>query len=696
MAKRKSKDEGLGKLLEVWAPPEGAGSPVGCVTTSFTFNPVFFEDECLGRFLQMESSIDEHGPIYLIEREQKLAEVKCVAALVDAHHCRGDRSLRWDLLSARVPGAIFHAKVTVLHWAHLIRLIVASANMTVDGYRHNQEIVGYLDYYKGSNAPLEILREIIAFLREAASYAEVEGDEESPAINRWLTFLQGTNDATREWGAEEQPAGRAGIKIHSILTGPGRPTVFNQLSEYWPGNTPPDYACVTSPFFDSTGRPNKPAQALWTSLKQRGSVETTYNITAEEVTGEDALLLHAPCELLEATPRGRTEVGTYFTRIHESTGEKGDYRPLHLKSLQLANSTWLSHMVGSSNFTSAGYGLSRSPNLEANIFYIVPIKDGSSEVRSMESSLPKGEAIELNQALEIRWQAKPEDGEDSPDTSMISLPPFFQRAVFLHESGDSFLDLRFIGSSPTSWTLRLDGDEEILFDERQWVEKGSPNQITLDWTKNRPPAGFEVTWESCPGSAWWPVNVDRSTSLPPPDELKDLSLDALLNILTSARPLHQAMRTWLKREEHTRNSGERIADPHNPHNRVDTSSFLLQRTRRVSWALSALRTKLERPVVSEESLEWRLRGPVGVTAIAKAIDKEARSQEEFTFLIAELALELARVIPRTAPGFLPSEQVKDHINQIITELSEQAIQTCSTAPKTLKTYIQSALKEIAP
>jgi len=695
MPKRKPAQAGFGKLLDAWDPPENAGNPVGCVATSFTFDPVFFEDECLGRFLQMESNIDEHGPIYLIEREEKLAEVKCAAVLVDAHHCKGDRSLRWDLLSARVPGAILHAKITILQWTKFIRIIVASANMTKDGYRRNQEIFGYLDYYPGSDTPIEVMNGITEFLNEAVSYSEAEVDEESPAIRRWLDFLRGASEAIQEWGAEKQPPGRAGMKAYPLLIGPGRSTIFDQVSDYWPGKSPLDYASVTSPFFDSPGSSNKPAQALWSSLKQRGSVEVTYNITAEEITGEDALLLHAPRELLEATPRGRSDVETNFTRIHELVGDEPAFRPLHLKNLWLSNKYWVSHIVGSSNFTSAGYGLSRSPNLEANIFYIAPVKHGSTEFKMMQKSLPEGEDIELDQDLEIRWQAKPEEGEDSPDTSMISLPMFFRRAVYLFNSGDPLIDLRFFGSSQTGWKLRLIGDYETFFDETQWTEKGRPEQISLNWTKNRPPSGFEVTWEGCRGSAWWPVNVDRPASLPPPDELKDLPLDALISILTTARPLHQAMRVWLNREGQAGDSFERFVDPHDPHRRVDTSAFLLQRTRRVSWALSALRKKLERPVVTEESLEWRLHGPIGVEAVAKAISKEASSDEERAFLLTELALELARVRPRTAPGFLPSNKVKDKIDNVIVELREQVIKSSTKATKSMKAYIQEAIKEIA-
>ena len=177
------------RLLSAWEPPEGAGIPVGCVATTFTFSPVFFEEECLGRFLQMQSDAIEDGPIYIIEREEKLAGVRCASVLVDACHAKGSRSLRWDLLAARVPKAILHAKISLLCWSNCIRAIVASANLTDDGYRRNREIYGVIDFHEGSQAPLQLLDDINAFLRSAAAYAVIGADETSPAIERWNGFL---------------------------------------------------------------------------------------------------------------------------------------------------------------------------------------------------------------------------------------------------------------------------------------------------------------------------------------------------------------------------------------------------------------------------------------------------------------------------------------------------------------------------
>ena len=127
-----------------------------------------------------------------------------------------------------------------------------------------------------------------------------------------------------------------------------------------------------------------------------------------------------------------------------------------------------------------------------------------------------------------------------------------------------------------------------------------------------------------------------------------------------------------------------------PHERVDTSTFLLQRTRRVSWALDALRTRLERPVASGEALDWRLRGPVGVQAISRAIVKEARSAEERAFLLAELMLELARVRPSEIPGGLPLAKIKAGLREMIAELRALlAVESLPNDPA-FRAYLEAA------
>lgn len=692
MAANKKKRTANKRLLTAWEPPEGAGMPVGCVATTFTFSPVFFEEECLGRFLQMQSDAIEDGPIYIIEREEKLADVRCASVLVDACHAKGSRSLRWDLLTANVPKAILHSKISLLCWANCIRVIIASANLTDDGYRRNQEIYSVVDFHKDSNAPLPFLDEITSFLRNAVMYATVGAERASPAVERWNGLLDSVAEMSRSWGDPNGLNGKKDIQIHAILTNPDRPNALEQVMALWPEGSAPIQAYVTSPFFDPTGIVNRPAQALWGSLRQRGEASVTFNLIADQDSDDNSIALRAPKELLDAEP-DRETASTYLCQLSEqSEGKDSVFRPLHLKSIWFEGREWDAYLIGSGNFTSSGLGLSKSPNLEANVLYLVNRVGNPRAATALEKSCPEG--VTIDGSLDIQWEPLSDQGEDEALPDSIPLPTAFGAAIFIGKENRNIIQLEIDGQPPDGWQVIWTSDaERIIVDDQVWKQQEAHSKILLDWPHDMAPSGFEVTWQDCKGRAWWPVNVDRAASLPPPDELKDLPLDLLVHVLTSARPLHQVLKTWIVKKGHGGNPtkhGEII----DPHKRVDTSAFLLQKTYRVTAALSGLRSRLERPAMSLDAMEWRLKGPVGVTAVQRAILREAQSEDEQVFLLTELALELARANPTTAPGCLRIQEVNNQIQDMLAELKLQTLQRLSNSPQALKDYVRSAFKEL--
>lgn len=680
---------GYGKILDAWIPPEDAGDSVGCVATSFTFSPTLFEEECLGRFLQLETDAVEDGPAFLIEREEKLSQLMCAAALVDQHHARGVRNLRWDLLAARLPRdfgnlPILHAKVSVLFWSRCIRLIVGSANLTPDGYRRNHEIFAAFDYREGGESPLPVLDAIIAFLRNAANYAQAAGPTDSPAIRRWNNFLDRVSGVSRSWGITVPARTLAKPHVFAVLTGLDRPSALATVREQWPDNSPPDAAFVVSPFFDRSEATNVPVKELWRLLKQRGEATVEFEVTAEEVLGEKAILLHAPKSLQEAQPANRSQVTTTFTRLKLEEG-----RPLHAKCLWLQNERLVLHMIGSSNFTSAGLGIGQTKNLEANLAFAVNRKKGEAR-RALEAAwLP---VEEIPDDIELRWQPLDDEGEDSPSDLQL-LPMAFGTAMLGRDTdGGSWIEFGFTSKPPPGWSLFAEEDSEPFVTEAVWLTQGEINPFRVTWDRERAPSGFRVNWSGAAGFAWWQVNVVSNNALPPPCELRNLPLEVLIEILTSAKPLHHTLARWLKR----RSIGIQSNDlpSLDPHQRVDTSTFLLQRTRRVSWAFTALRQRLERPVASEPALVWRLRGPVGVHAFAQAIGKEARSESERCFLLTELCLELARVRPEETRGSLAKSRVSAAIRELIRELrSEISLSALSDQPA-LAAYAKTVFEEL--
>ena len=685
MARRKEGKPGYGKLLDAWTPPEHAGQPVGCIATSFTFSPVFLEEECLGRFLRLETDAAEDGAAYLIEREEKLSQVSCAAALVDQHHCRGTRSLRWDLVPVRLSGSILHAKVSLLRWSRLVRVVVASANVTEDGYRRNQEVFGVLDYEQDGRAPLGVLRDVLGFLRDVLDHARTGAEGDGPTLRRCNGLLADVAAVAADWGNEETGRSRNGVRVQAVLSGPERPSVLEAVAAAWPGGPPPDRADVVSPFFDPPDAPNRPARALWKMLKQRGEAHVCYHVTAEDVPGEEAILLHAPASLAEAEPAGRSRVSTIFRRVLTEA-----HRPLHAKGVWIESNAWACYLIGSSNFTTPGLGLTPKANLEANLAYWVRVDRDPKTYRALEASFVP--SAEIERGLEVRWQPRADTGDDEAAPDCVLLPAAFGDAIFdVGGDGKPFVVLVFTERPPAGWALRADDGESVFYGEAAWLAAGAPLTARVPWPADRPPSGFAVRWRDSGGAAWWPVNVARAAALPPPAELRDLPLDVLIDVLTSARPLHQAMRAWMKRRKGGTDGGSK--PELDPHRRVDTSAFLLQRTRRVSWALRGLRERLSRPVPTPECLQWRLRGPVGARALATALLREKRSDQEKAFLLAELALELSRVHPQAALGCLAPETVEAGIRGMIQELRDEVGTTSLDALPDLRDYIDRAFRE---
>jgi hypothetical protein len=447
---------------------------------------------------------------------------------VDQHHARGVRSLRWDLLPARLPrgGGILHAKASLLLWSRRARLILASANLTEDGYRRNHEVFGALDYFDGGDAPLSALDDILAFLREAARHAEPSGAA-SPAVGRWNAFLSRVVANTRRWGATQSPRFLSKPRVFVVATGPARASAFGTLRAQWPDNRPPAQAFVVSPFFDPPDAPNAPARELWELLKQRGQATVEFNVTAEDVPGEKAVFLHAPKSLLDARPANRSQTETVVQRLKLEDG-----RPLHAKSLWLQNDSVVLLMMGSSNFTSAGLGIGKVKNLEANLAYAVGRQNKDATAALFDCWLP---IEEIPDDLERGWEPREDEGEDCAALLLAVPPPAFGEAnLGADESQHLFIEFTFVGTPPTGWSVFVEDEREEFLNEAGWTAQGAPSRLRVPWSRERAPSGFRVSWADADGAAWWAVNVVTGAALPPPAELKDLPLELARKVSASS------------------------------------------------------------------------------------------------------------------------------------------------------------------
>ncbi|HEX8140664.1 MAG TPA: hypothetical protein VF544_24065 [Pyrinomonadaceae bacterium] len=661
------------KPLDLWQAPAAAGEPLICLATTFTFDAQFFETECLGRFLQMDSHPSETEAVgYLIEREEKLASVRaCV--LVDRRHAQLKESLRWDVLSVLVTGAAQHAKISILCWADHVRVIVGSGNLTEWGYRKNLEVFGSLEAARSAAGQVQEILSCVEFVEGVATLAPGSVTRPGPK-RRTLAALADLRTHIHDW-----PQAHARVARVFPVFGSTASAVLAQVRKEWPSGSPPRAAEVLSPFFDDDSNSPEVVAGLCSVLAKRRPRSIDFYFSSEELP-DGRTRVRAPLSLVRAASK------VAEVRVFKVPPEQdGEFRRLHAKILSLWNDDWWLLLTGSSNFTRAGFGLEDSrANLEANLAYLVRM--GSAEARALEQTWPEiGDELDVNDSR-LLWE--PAFEEEGAGAANVALPGSFQEALYDAGSNPARLVLSLGDKLPARWRIKVPEGEELLSWE-SWQIGGE--DFIVPWENKPVPFVLAVEWQGRKGeySADWPVNVVEPGHLPPPEALRDLKLEELIEILSSTRPLHSAAAHVLrKRLKHT--AGDIQLDPHK---RVNTETFLLRRTKRVAIALERLRLRLERPVMNVEALDWRLKGPVGPMAVADAFGREARTADESLFFLAELALMLSRVrVEKTASGGLPQHVVRKRIRLLISEIEELVSPLLDPEGSALKNYVREALR----
>ena len=264
--RRSLAEQTCARLLDLWSGEDSFGHPLGCVTTSFTFDAELFEEQCLARFLSIQSNPNETAKAYLVEREEKLSQ--CFACvLVDRAHTAPERSLRWNLLPVTLPrGGVLHAKLTLLVWENYIRVLIGSANLTEPGYRRNQEVMAVFDFGPESNPPPELLAQCVTFLNRIRRFAPDSTRTEGGPQIALVAFLRSIEQRARLL----PPAERGDTECALVSLVPGGISVVEQLRDLWKGPAP-ERARILSPFYDKDQQASDTAASFAGILTTRGS-----------------------------------------------------------------------------------------------------------------------------------------------------------------------------------------------------------------------------------------------------------------------------------------------------------------------------------------------------------------------------------------------------------------------------------------
>lgn len=689
MSKRK-KTSNSGAMLDLWRPPQGAGDPVGCLATTYTFSSGLFDEQCLARFLEIESEPNREDLAFLLERESRLGSVYA-GVLVDHTQAGVEHSLRWDVIPVRIRAGKQHAKLSLLVWSRHVRIIVASANLTDPGYRSNYEVAAAVDL-SPTTADKDLLSDAIGLLRTLISFAPGATDL-PPHIRRARDFLDHVEVHIHDW--EPQRCNKK-MRQQLVLTVPSRDKEHparSALDEAIWGcravGGSPKKAWIASPFFDPDEGTSHVTSALCKAMARKIARELHFCVPAigsEEKSPVPRLA--APRALIQTPPYYSGQVTVEILPDYDADKNR---RPWHAKMMALFSDAYSALMIGSSNFTCAGMGTSRHRNAEANLLTIVKLEAYGREAGLLESIWPTMERVEDPDAGE--WLGAEPDRDEEEMAGTCPLPAGFVSATYV--AGDTRRILLRLNPAdlPTDWCIHACGRDGLeILSAQSWDNRGKSATVELIWRPVQPPEKLLVQWEE--KEAFLTLNVDDSRQLPPPAQLEKMSADDMLLILAASDP-SGAFRVWASRQQTSDGyDGEldsAIPVDLDPLRRYDLQTTYLHRIRRRARILARLRANLERPIWGRQALEWRLKGLIGIEPLANRLLRDFTSGDgataEALLTLADFFIVLHEVDYRPVDGSLPKDDFdqvyREFLKQLATEFGKETKEHRSRIPDDL-------------
>ena len=661
-------------MLELWRPPPDSGDPIGCLATTYTFTPGLFDEQCLARFLEIESDPDREDLAFLLEREGRLGSVYA-GVMVDHTQAGVEHSLRWDILPVRIPAGRQHAKLSVLAWNNHIRIIVASANLTEPGYRTNYEVAATVEL-SPKEADRELLAQAVAFLRDLLTFVP-RGLESAPEVQRAEVFLAHVERQAETWA---RPRGKGRVRQQFACTLPAVPLGQGERSSLEEAiaacrrrGGSPDEAWIASPFFDVDDDSGLVAVALCRLMAKSRDRVVCFCVPAVSDHVEIAVPRLAAPKAMASAPLKYG--GSVTVEILSDFDEEGNRRPWHAKMLALLGSKYTALLVGSSNFTCAGMGVTSHRNAEANLVTVADRVAFGREAGNLEAIWPEMKRIE--DLDEAEWLGSRRDHDEEENESVAIAPVGILSATY--QAGDErriavFLDLELL---PPEWRIHACGqDERELLNQSWWSDMGSPEAVSLNWPPQLPPDRLLVSWNG--QEAFLPLNVENPEQLPPPAEIDQMSADDILWILAAADP-SAAFRAWASRQQ-TSDTFDTDLDSATPSDldplrRHDLQATFLHRIRRRARTLASLRENLQRPVWGRQGLEWRLRGMIGIETLAERLVRDVDSTDgpadEALLTLADFLIVLREVDYQPSDGSLTKPEFEEVFRPFLGELTEK-------------------------
>ena len=669
---RRKRKAASGVMLELWRPPANAGDPIGCLATTYTFRPGHFDEQCLARFLEIESEPDREDLAFLLERESRLGSIYA-GVLVDHTQAGVAHSLRWDVLPVRIRSGKQHAKLSLLAWSRHIRIVVASANLTEPGYRTNHEVAATVDL-SPSEADGDLLMQAVTFLRDLLALVPGAQDDR-PEVRRAAAYLSRVERHAEAWN---RPRRRTVVRRQIMCTLPAiepraipRSSLDETVSFCRQCGGSPHEARVASPFFDVDDDSGRVVAALCKSMARGRTRALQFCVPASRDDSEAAVpRLAAPRSIATTPQRYRSHVTVSTLPVFD--GDK-NHRPWHAKMLALRAERYTALMIGSSNFTCAGMGTASHRNAEANLVTVVERVAYGREAGRLEAIWSQmGPDVDLEAA---EWLGPQPEHDEEETATARPVPAGFVSATY--RAGDERTIMLRLDPAhlPSEWRIHACGqDAREILTRLAWEENDSRTVVTLRWSPAQPPERLLVFWDD--QEAFLPLNVEDAHLLPPPVPLEQMSADDMLWILAAVDP-SAAFRAWARDQQSSEYFDADLdsATPVDldPLRRHDLQATFLHRIRRRARILAQLRANLQRPVWGRQALEWRLRGMIGVQALADRLVREiaaaAEMADEALLTLADFLIVLREVDYEPAAGCLSKSEFDEEFRPFLSDLA---------------------------
>jgi len=664
MAKKNSKLETT-TLASRWSPPaqvpgsdRGAGAPIACIATTYTFDARLFEEDMLPRFLGLKFDNTEKERPFVVEREQALGTTRACVLLDQSHVDSGQSTLRWDQLPVHVPGGVQHAKVTLLAWERLVRLIVASANLTRRGYRKNRELACVLDFYDNeSSTPRQVLWDAIDFL--AAVTNGVRAVE--AAVLRLRGTLEAVRVRVRQWrniAAEFTPLERPCVYFVSGLprgfAGAAK-SPLDQMLQIW-GDRRAHEVKVLTPFVGEVTAEVNPVIENLRAVARRETKGVLAVPGQPSERNERTMVVNLSRRFRDAWAAAwqvqPDQVETYVVPPCRSKAKETHVRDLHAKAVFLTDYERELLLCGSSNFSPHGMGVGVY-NIEANLCYL----DKYGE-RLLDHRLPVD--WDNDRCINPTWLEEPPITDEDAPPAAPALPAVFHWASYNQKEAKLTIRLDPAKILPAAWSIYLPGERAnelpSLVDHLGYPNIPEQGRIEVQLPEQMRTANItclRVAWTTDSGesaNALMPVQVENADHLLPPAEFRAMTVDTIVTCLIAGRDPAE----WVDAQEHLRHGRTRSTDAAIESLRaVDTSGYALYRVRRFGQALATLGERLVKTVRTREAISYRLtQDPLGPRTLATALvsewqdkanilDQVPIDRSHLVFCLSELALTVA-------------------------------------------------------